>query len=432
MNLSVRETGTWQHTLDIEVPAEEVERGLVETALGIQRRVSLPGFRKGKVPLDMVRQQFADAVEQEFLDAIVHRVAGEALNQAKLDPVVPPLVRNVHFTPGQPLKFEALVEVRPKVDARDYKGIPATRRSRPVDDAAVEAMLARLREESAVFVDLDRAAERGDFVLLDSVRVDANGRRLPSTRARGLRVQLGAPDLLPDLESGLLGAVEGQERTIDMQYPAEYANQDLAGKSVRYLVRVRKIQAQKLREPDDTYAREVFRLESFEALRSRIRQNLEGEERLRVQREVEGAMADELIRRNPLDLPARLVQWMLDRVIREATEGRQVDDALRGDLEQRYRPGVERSLKREILLDAVARQEKLEVSEDEVAQEIDRQAQSDPRQAARVRARYQSSERRVALTESLKERKAMAWLIAQANIHDEVDTGAPLVVPATR
>jgi trigger factor len=432
MNLSVRETGTWQHTLDIEVPADEVERGLVETAQGIQRRVSLPGFRKGRVPLDMVRQQFAEAVEQEFLDAIVHRVTGEALSQARLEPVVPALVRNVRFTPGQPLRFEAQVDVRPTIEVRDYRGIPLARRTRPVDDGAVEAMLARLRQESAVFVDLDRPAVRGDFVLLDSVRVDANGRKLPSTRARGVRVLLGAPDIMPDLENGLLGSVEGQERTVDLQYPAEYANQELAGRSVRYLLRVRKIQEQKLREPDDTYARDVFRLESFEELRARVRQNLEGEERVRVQREVEGAVVDELIRRNPMDLPARLVQWMQDRVIREATEGRELSDALRGDLEQRYRPGVERSLKREILLEAVARQEKLEVSDDEVAQEIDRQAQAEPRQAARIRARYQSSERRQGLSESLKERKAMAWLIEAANIHDEVVTEAPLVVPAVR
>jgi trigger factor len=432
MNLSVRETGAWQHTLDIEVPTDEVERGLTETAQDIQRRVSLPGFRKGRVPLDLVRQQFADAVEREFLDTIVSRVTGEALAEAKLDPVVPALVRNVRFVPGQPLRFEALVEVRPVVDVRDYRGIPVARRSRPVDDAAVDAMLARLREESAVFVDVDRPAQRGDFVLVDSVRVDANGRRLPSTRARGLRIQLGAPDLLPDLENGLLGASEGQERTIDMSYPAEYPNKDLAGRTVRYLVRVRKIQEQKLREPDDTYAREVFRLESFAALRDRIRQNLEGEERLRAQREVEGGMADELIRRNPMDLPARLVQWMLERVIREATEGRELEDALRAELEQRYRPGVERSLKREILLDAVARQEKLEVGDDEVAQEIDRLAQSEPRQAARVRAHYQSSERRQSLRETLRERKAMAWLIGAADVRDEVATEAPLVVPAAR
>jgi trigger factor len=267
---------------------------------------------------------------------------------------------------------------------------------------------------------------------VDSIRVDANGRRLPSTRARGLRIQLGAPDLLPDLENGLLGASEGQERTIDMRYPAEYPNKDLAGRTVRYLVRVRKIQAQKVREPDDTFAREVFRLESFEALRERVRQNLEGEERLRVQREVEGAMADELIRRNPMDLPPRLVQWMLERVIREATEGRELDDALRAELEQRYRAGVERSLKREILLDAVARQETLEVGDDEVAQEIDRLAQSEPRQAARVRAHYQSGERRQSLRESLRERKAMAWLIGAADVRDERATETPLVVPAAR
>ncbi len=432
MKLSARETGAWQHTLDIEVPADEVERRLVEAALGIQRRVSLPGFRKGRVPLDMVRQQFAESVEREFLDDFVPRVTGQALAEAKLDPVVPAVIRNLHFTPGQPLRFEALVEVRPRVDARDYRGIPLTRRTRPVDEATVDAMLTRLREDSAVFVDLDRPAERGDFVLLDSVRVDPNGRRLPSTRARGLRVQLGAPDLLPDLENGLLGAAEGQERTIDMAYPAEYPNPDLAGRTVRYLVRVRKIQAQNLRELDDTYAREVFRLESLEALRGRVRENLETEERVRAEREVEGAMADELIRRNPVDLPARLVQWMLERVIREATEGREIGDDLRAELEQRYRPGVERSLKREILLDAVARQEGLEVGDEEVAREIDRLVQSEPRQAARVRAHYQSAERREGLRESLKERKAVALILAAAQMQDEVVTDAPRVVAATR
>src|SRR5262249_33092312 len=271
---------------------------------------------------------------------------------------------------------------------------PPPRHTRPVTDATVDAMMTRLREDSAVFEDLARPAERGDFVMVDSVRVDPNGRRLNSTRARGLRIHLGAPDLLPDLENGLLGAVEGQERTIDVQYPADYPHQELAGKPARYLVRVRKIQAQKLRELDDTFAREVFHLDSLEALKARVRQNLEGEENIRTRREIEGVAADELIRRNPLELPARLVQWMLERVIREATTGRTLDETLLQELEQRYRPGVERSLKREVILDAVARQETLDVSDDEVAQEIDRLAQSDARQAARVRAHYQSSERR--------------------------------------
>jgi trigger factor len=432
MNLKVRASGTWQHTLDIEVPSEEVERRLDDVAQTLRRRASLPGFRPGRVPLDMVRQHFAETVEQRFLEEFVPQVTTEAVDQARLSPAVPPLVRNLHFGPGQPLRFEALVDVRPEVEARDYKGIPVRRMVRPIEDAAVDQVLESLRQDAAVFHDLARPAERGDVVVVDSVRLDANGRKLASTRAKALRLELGAPDLLPDLENGLLAAEAGQERTIEVHYPADYRVAELAGRAVRYLVRVRKIQEKKLRELDDNFAKDVFHLESLEELRSRVRLNLEGETKVREQREVESAVSEELIRRNPFDLPERLTQWMLDRVIHEALEGRTVGDELRQELEGRYRPGVERSLKREILLTAVAREEKLQVGDDEVGAEIDRMAQAEPRQAARIRARYQTAERRESLKESLLERRALEWLINAAEIQDEVVRESPLVVPAAR
>ncbi len=150
-------------------------------------------------------------------------------------------------------------------------------------------------------------------------------------------------------------------------------------------------------------------------------------------RESEAALTDELVRRNPFELPERLVEWMLDRVISEATEGRTVRDELRRELEQHYRPGVERSLRREVLLGAIARQQELAVSDEEVAQEIARMAQADPRQAARVRARYQSAERREALRDSLVERKAMEYVMSQADVKDEpAAEGSALVSPAGR
>ncbi len=431
MNLKVRSSGPWQHTLDIEVPSDEVERRLDDVARQIQRRASLPGFRKGKVPIDLVRQHFADTVEQQFLEDFVPRVTGEAVDQARLNPVVPPLVRGLHFTPGQPPQFEALVDVRPEIEARDYRGLPARRQVRPVDEGGVDRVLAGLREESAVFVDLDRPAGRGDVVLLDSTRLDANGRRLPGTRLKARRIPLGSPEVLPDLENALLGAEAGQERTFEIHYPAEYPSQDLAGTTQRYVVNVRKIQEKKLRDLDDNLAREVFKLESLDELRSRVRLNLEGEERVRVQRELETSVIQELIRRNPFELPERLVQWMLDRVIHEAAEGRTVGEELHRELGKRYREGVERSLRRELLLAAVARQEKLEVGDPEVGEEIDRMAQADPRQAARVRARYQAPDRRQALRESLLERKALDWLINAAEVRDET-AESPLIVPAAR
>ena len=432
MNYKVRSTGTWQHTLDIDVPADEVARRLGDVARQIQRQASLPGFRRGRVPIDLVRQHFAHSVEQEFLETFVPRITSEAVDQARLNPVVPPLVRNVRFSPGQPLRFEAVVDVRPEIEVKDYRRIPVRRTVRPVDEAQVQKVLADLQEESAVFADLDRPAERGDVVLLDSTRLDAGGRRLQGTRAKNRRIQLGAPDLLPDLENGLLGASAGQERTIEVGYPPDYAVAELAGHQARYVIKVRKIQAKNLREMDDNFAREVFHLESLEELRSRVRLNLEMEERVRSQREVEAGVTEVLLSRNPMDLPERLVEWMLERVIREATGKREVPDKLRAELAERYRPQVERSLKREVLLSSVARQEKLDVTEEETAEEIARMAQAEPRQAARVRARYQTPEARANLRESLLERKALDWLINEAEVQDDVGTESPIVVPATR
>lgn len=432
MKHSVRSTGAWQHTLDVEIPADEVEDRLDEVAREVQRRAARPGFRKGRVPLEMVRQQFADTVEQQFLETWVPRLASDAIANAALSPVVPPLVRNLRFTPGQPMTFEAVVDVRPEVEAKDYRKLPVPRRTRAITDADVDRILDGLREESAVFTDVDRPAGRGDVVLLDSTRLDANGRRLTGTRAKARRIELGAPDVMPDLENALLGAQAGQERTFDITYPAEYQVAELAGTRARYVVNVRKIQEKKLRDLDDNLARDVFRLETLDALKARIRENLEGEEQARVRREMDTAIANELIQRNPFELPERMVQWMLDRVIHDATEGREVDDALRGELEQRYRAGVQRSLQRELLLDAVARQEGFEATDDDVANELQRMVQADPRQAARVRARYQSAERRQALKETLRERKALDWLIEQADVRDEAAVESPLVVPAGR
>jgi len=430
LKLSNQSTGPWQHTLEIEVPTEEVEDGLDQVARKIQRRAALPGFRRGHVPIHLVRQNFAEAVEQEFLEGYLPRVTGQALEEAKLDPVVPPQVRNLHLVPGQPMRFQAVVEVRPQVDAKNFKGIPATRRTKIVDEADVTQMLERLRGDSAVFIDLNRPAQRGDIVTVDSVRLDANGRRIPSTRAKALKLELGSPDMLPDLENGLLGAEVGQERTVEINYPSDYPTQELAGRAIRYVIRVRKTQEKKLRDLDDNFAREVFDLPSLEELKARVRRNLEGEEEARAKREVEDAVSDELIRRNSFDLPERLVQWTLDRMIQEAVGNRQVPEEGRRELEARYRPAVERSLRREILLGAVARQENLAVSEEEIAAEIDRMVQADPRQAARVRARYQSADRRRALGEAMLERKALEHVIAAATVNDEPVGGR--VVPATR
>ena len=419
MTHTVRESGPSQHTLTIEIPAEKVESRILEVSRVFQRQVSMPGFRKGKVPLDKVRSEYASEIEREFLERFIPEVTHEALGEAKLVAVVPPAVQNLRFTPGQPLSFEAVVDVAPNAEVKDWSGFSLKRRSKPVEAAQVDRMLDQLREESAVFEDVATAAADGDVVLLDSQRLDANGRRLANTKAKGARIQLGAPDLLPELQAGLLGADEGQERTITVTYPADFRQQELAGQTVRYVVNVKKIQHKKLRPLDDTLARDVFGLESLDALRQRIQRNLELEDEQRWRRELEAQAIDELVKRHPMDLSPRLVSYMLEQVVHEQAGGREVSEDLNKQLEEHYRPGVERSLKREILLIALAKQEGLEVSGEEVGQQILRLAESDPKNAARVRQHYASAERRRALAESMLEKKALDRVIEAAKIEDE-------------
>jgi trigger factor len=419
MTHTVRESGQWQHTVTVEVPADEVESRLLAVARRFQQAVSMPGFRKGKVPLDRVRQDYAAEIERDFLERFIPEVAQAAIRDAALSAVVPPSVQNLRFTPGQPLSFEAVVDVAPQIQVREWKGFPLTRRVRPVTEAAVDAMLAQLREESAVFADVQRPAGSGDIVLLDTQRLDANGRRLAGTRSKGTRIQLGAPELLPDLESGLTGAEAGQERTLNVHYPADYRQQELAGQQVRYVVQVRAVQEKKLRELDDTFAKDVFGLESLLQLRERVQRNLEGEDAQRARRELEAQAIDELVRRHPVDLSPRLVSYMLEQVVHEQVGDRQISEELHKQLEDHYRPGVERSLRRELLLGALAKQESIAVTPEEVAEQIQRLVESDPKNASRLRQHYASEERRRSLAESLVERKALDLVIGASQVRDE-------------
>src|SRR5262245_7627463 len=419
MKHTVRDTGPWQRTLTIEVPADDVEARMAEVSRLFQRQVALPGFRKGHVPLERVRQDYAAEIEREFLERFLPEATHDALGQAGIRAVVPPSVQNLRFTPGQPLSFDAVVDVAPRVEVTSWKGVTLVRRSRPVGDADIDRVLARLREDAAVFVDVERAAGAGDVVLLDSQRLDANGRRLSGTRSKGARIQIGSAGLLPELEAGLAGAEEGQERTVTVAYPAEHRQQELAGQRVRYILNIKKIQEKRLRALDDAFARDLFGLETLGSLRDRVRRNLEGEDNARVRRELEAQAVEELIRRHPMELSPRLVTHMVERVVREQADGRELAEDLLRQLEEQYRPGVERSLKREVLLSSLATQESLAVSPEEVGEHIARLAEADPRNGARLRQHYASAERRQALAESLLEQRALDRVIAEAQVREE-------------
>ena len=391
MSHTVTKTGDWQHPSPSKFPSKRFRRAWTPSPASCSAESSCPDSARGEVPLDRVRVEFAAHIEQEFLDSALPEITGRTLGETELVPVVPPTITNLKFSPGQPLTFDALVDVAPRVEVKSGRpaGHPPRARHRRRRGRGRREQPARGRRGVR---GREAPGRDGDVILLDSQRLDANGRRLANTRSKGLRIQLGSPDL-PDLETALTGAEEGQERS-PSEFPAEHGQAELAGKSIRYVVSIRKIQEKKLRDLDDNFARDLFRLDSLQALRDRVRQNLEAEEGGRVRREMEGAITEELIQRNPFDMPERLVTYMLGQVVREQTNGREVGPELQKQLEEHYKPGVERSLRREVLLMGVAMQEKLEVSEDEISAEIDRMC---PRTRVRHRRSGPATSRRTAV-----------------------------------
>jgi trigger factor len=429
MEVRVLEEGPTRRVLELTVPPAEVERHLDRVATDLQRRASLPGFRRGHAPLAVIQARFGSGLAEEAVESAVQEAFGQALREQQLEPVTPGRVEDVRYQPGEPLRFRAVVEVRPRVEAKNYRGIPLVRRVREVTDEEVEKTLAALREDAAQMIVVDRAAEPADVVVVDHVRIDDKGRTLKTSRVRDAAIELASSELLPEFRQGLVGARAGESRTLQVQYPADFVNPELAGRAARFHVKVKKIQEKKLRELDDNLAKEVFGLETLDALRSRLRLQIEGEERLRSRRALEEDLVTELLRRNPVPVPEGLAERLTEEAMARAAGGASLAEEDRLKLLPRFRESMERRVAREWLLDSITEQEKIEVEDGELAEEMARVAGSRGRAAAEFRA-LAPAERQRRVRDAILERKLFDLLIEAANVQEEKVTESRLVVPA--
>lgn len=429
MDVQVREDGPTRRVLELTVPPEEVGRHLDRVADEFQRRATLPGFRRGRVPRSLLEARYGGSLQEEALESAVEEAYEQALREKELTPVGSPRIEDVRYRPGDALRFRVVLEVRAPVEAKDYRGIALVRRVREVPEEEVASALERIREESAVRTAVDRAAEAGDVVAVDHVRIDEKGRTLKGTRVRDAELTLSEPGLLPEFREALIGARAGEGRTLQVRYPEDFSNPDLAGRSARFHLKVKKILEKKLRDLDDNLARELFQLGSLEELRSRIRLQLEGEERLRARRQLEEQLVEELLRRNTVPVPEGLVARLAEDALTRTVGETRIPDEERESLSGRFRQAMERRVAREWLLEAIARQEGIEVAEDELAEELSQIAQARGRAGAEFRA-LPAAQRRERVRDVLLERKIFDFLLGASEVKEEKAAESRLVVPA--
>ncbi len=414
--------------VDVEVPPEALERALASAAAELGREIRVPGFRSGKVPPEVVlRQVGREAVMDEALRRGLPGWYEEAVADAGITTVGDPQL-DLSDLPekGSPLAFTIEVGVVPPARLGEYRGLEVGRREPSADPQEVQAELERLRESLASLDTVERPAAKGDFVVIDFTGA-IDGEAFEGGEARGHLVELGSGRLIPGFEEQLDGAVAGDEREVKVTFPDDYQAEHLAGKDAAFAVDVKEVKEKRLPELDDDFAVEAGGYDSLDELRAEIEERIGEAEKRAVEAEFREAAVDAAVAASTIDLPHELVHAkaheMWHRTARRlAAQG--IDPAryleLSGKTEEELaadaEPDAELALKREAVLAEIVKAERIEVSEEEVAEALREAAGPDAsdKQLKRAlkRARKQGAEE--ALRDDIAMRKAVDLLVESA------------------
>lgn len=427
MKVTVSESDTWRRTLEVEVPGEDVRRRMDAAYKNYSKSLNLPGFRKGRIPVSLVKKRFGKAIQGEVLQEVMQECYREASRSEGLTPISEATIDDMNYEEGQPLKFTASVDIKPDIVVQDYKGLKTTRPVFEVADDDVEEQLEHVREQNATEQEVHRPAELGDVVVADLQELDENGLPIIGRKQEERPIHIGGRNANHDLDNQLVGISTGETRQIRLTHTEEGENQDQGrgslhqdGREIRMMFSAREIRERKLPELDDEFARDQGEFASLEELRARIRSDLQAQADLASRRYLEGHIVDELIRMNAFDLPEAMVENALDTLVenqRKEHEGdeKDVDDEA---IRRASREGTIRGLKRHLLLEAIQKKEGLSVEETDVDRHLDGMARRYNTEREQIRRILKRSDQIEQIESDLLTGKTFDLLIEHAVIED--------------
>jgi trigger factor len=381
--------------IQVEIPVEEVNRETDSLIQKYQKLARIPGFRRGHVPASVIRQRFSEDLKSDVVEALVPRHFRKEADKQGLIPVSQPQVTDLHLKDNEPLRFKATFEVMPEIKVEGYKELRAEKPEIVVTDEEVEQSLTGLREQHATYTSVEgRALADGDYaqVSLDGQPKDGDGKPVHMDE---IMVEIAGKNTMPEFTENLRGASAGDERTFDVVYAQDAAEQRLAGKTFTYTVKVQSIKQKSLPELDDQFATELGEFTSLEEVRKRIREGMEAERKHAAEHEAKDKLVAELVKRSEFEVPEALVERQIDvrleRGLRAlAAQGMKAEDIKKMDL-NRLRVGQReqalQEVKASLVLDKIAEEEKIEVGDEEINAEIEALATQSKQTPDAIRAR---------------------------------------------
>jgi trigger factor len=436
MQTTVEETKKHTVKLTIEVPEQEFSKDLDRAYKKISQQVKVPGFRKGKVPRKIIDAQLGrEAVMDEFLTDAVPAYYNEAVRERELAPIADPDISLDQVEEGKPLVFSAEVEVRPRLelDPSEYRGIKVERPSATVDDGEVDELLERVRDRFAELETVSRPAVQGDYVVAD-IRGSVHGEEVPEATKPDYLYSVGSGEFGEKLDQELLGKRAGEILRFNDTLSAGAG--EAAGSEISFSVLVKEVKGKKLPPLDDELAKTASEFDTLDELRASLRESLAtGKER-----EADGIVRDRAIQamidRIDVDLPETLVDEETEHRVHSARDraeraGMTLEQLLemQGWSEARLRSDARdhavRAIKADLILEGVARKEDLEVTAEELGQEIGRLAARLGRDPKEIATTLERTDQVVALAGDIIRSKALDLLVEHADITSEGESSAP-------
>ncbi|HZT73961.1 MAG TPA: trigger factor [Terriglobales bacterium] len=367
-----------KRAVDVEIPAEEVEREASRIARDLQRRARVPGFRPGKAPLSLVRQRYEANIREQVLESMVPAYLRTAFERENLEPISRPAIENLHFKAGEPIRFKASFEVMPEIQLGDYKSLSVPTPAPPEKSAEteLEETLQHLREQAAVYEDLGPDARAAEGLTVEASYERRSEGESTSQRVEKRLIDVGASETLPEFSRALEGAAAGETREFDVHYPEDFGHPEVAGKTVHFTLTVQGVKRKVLPELDEAFAKQ-HGAESVEALKDEILKSIAARRRERSRSEAEHAIAERLLAMHDFPVPEALIaEQARSRMEREARsladQGIQPKE-LNVDWkawQARHEERAAQDVKLALILERIAAAEGISVDDEEVRREL--------------------------------------------------------------
>jgi trigger factor len=423
MKVQVEELSPIEKKLSIEVDSARVSQELNRAYTQLGQQVKLPGFRQGKVPRRILEQRFRAQVENDVVQRVVQSAYMEAIREHKVDVVSQPQVTPKELKADQPFAFEARVEVKPKVEVKDYQGLPLPKAEAGVSDGEVDAQLENMRQSGSRLEPVEGrdVGAPGDFASID-FEATIDGAPFPGSKAEGITVEIAPGELVESNIAALEGVKVGESKEVDYTFPADYRVEEVKGKTARFRLDLKALKKKIVPELNDEFAKDAgMGVQTLAELKEKLKADLARAQENKLQTEQREALIKALVERNPFEVPQAMVERALDSMLEGALRqmARSGFDPRRLNLNfmqirEEMRERALQEVKGTLLFEAVALKEGIQASDADIEKKIGELATESGQPEAAVRSFFKDPEERFGLGLRLREEKTVEFLKAQA------------------